>query len=215
MAIPAGTLTQQLQWRYATKKFDAGKRIDPITWAALEGALMLAPSAFGLQPWKFLVITDPALKARLRPVSWNQAQIEDCSHLVVFLARKGLGLPEIERFVDRMAEVRGVPRESLEMYRGFMVSKLVEGPGAKRIDEWATRQVYIALGAFTTAAAMLGVDACPMEGLDPAQYDGILGLEGGPWRTICACPAGYRAPDDAYAGLPKVRFRAEELIEHR
>ena len=133
MAIPAGTLTQQLQWRYATKKFDAGKRIDPITWAALEGALVLAPSAFGLQPWKFLVITDPALKARLRPVSWNQSQIEDCSHLVVFLARKGLGLPEIERFVDRMAEVRGVPRESLEPYRGFMIDKLVEGPGAKGI----------------------------------------------------------------------------------
>ncbi len=213
--IPESQLTTQLKWRYATKKFDPARRIAPATWAALEDALVLSPSSFGLQPWKFLVITDPALKAKLRPASWNQAQIEDCSHLVVFLARQNLGLPEIERFVDRLAEVRGVPRVSLEMYRGFMVSKLVEGPGAQRINEWAARQVYISLGAFTSAAAMLGVDACPMEGLDPVQYDEILGLTGGPWTTICVCPAGYRALDDKYAELPKVRFKAEELIEHR
>ncbi len=211
----ASALTQQLKWRYATKKFDATKRIDPPTWAALEESLVLSPSSFGLQPWKFLVITDPALKAKLRPVSWNQAQIEDCSHLVVLLARKDLGLPEIERFVDRIAEVRGVTRDSLEGYRGFMVSALVEGPGAKRINEWAARQVYIALGTFMTSAAMLGVDTCPMEGLDSAKYDEILGLEGSGWATLCACPAGYRATDDKYAELPKVRFKAEDLIEHR
>jgi len=213
--VAGNALTQQLKWRYATKKFDAAKRIDPGTWAALEEALVLSPSSYGLQPWKFLVITDPALKAKLRPVSWNQAQVEDCSHYVVFLAKKDLGLPEIERFVDRMAEVRGVTRDSLEMYRGFMVGDLVEGPRSKRINEWAARQVYIALGNFMTAAAMLGVDTCPMEGLDPAKYDEILGLEGSGWATLCACPAGYRAADDKYATLPKVRFKPEDLIEHR
>ena len=212
--IPANTLTQQLEWRYATKVFDATKRIDPITWAALEEALILSPSSFGLQPWKFLVITDPALKTKLRAVSWNQGQIEDCSHLVVFLARKDLGLPEIEHFLDRIAEVRGVTRESLEGYRGFMAGYLVEGPGAKRVNEWAARQVYIALGTFMTAAALLGVDACPMEGLDPVKYDEILGLEGSKWATVLACPAGYRAADDKYAELPKVRFSPEELIQH-
>jgi nitroreductase len=213
--VPANALTQQLKWRYATKKFDATKRIDPITWAALEEALVLSPSSYGLQPWKFVVVTDPALKAKLRPVSWNQAQVEDCSHHVVFLVKKDLGLPEIERFVDRIAEVRGVTRESLEMYRGFMVGDLAEGPRSKVINEWAARQVYIALGNFMTAAAMLGVDTCPMEGLDPAKYDEILGLEGSGWATLCACPAGYRAADDKYATLAKVRFKAEDLIEHR
>jgi len=213
--ITGTILTQQLKWRYATKKFDATKRIDPITWAALEESLVLTPSSYGLQPWKFLVITDPELKAKLRPVSWNQAQVEDCSHHVVFLVKKNLGLPEIEHFVDRMAEVRGVTRESLAMYRGYMVGDLAEGPRSKTINEWATRQVYIALGNFMTSAALLGVDTCPMEGLDPAKYDEILGLGDTTWATVCACPAGYRALDDKYATVPKVRFKTAELIEHR
>ena len=213
--ITGSVLTQQLKWRYATKKFDATKRIDPITWAALEEALVLTPSSYGLQPWKFLVITDPELKAKLKPVSWNQSQVEDCSHHVVFLVKQNLGLPEIDRFVDRLAEVRGVSRESLEPYRGYMVGDLVKGPRAQVIAEWAARQVYIALGNFMTAAALLGVDTCPMEGLEPVKYDQILGLEGTGWATLCACPAGYRAADDKYAEQPKVRFKANDLIEHR
>lgn len=213
--ITGTELTQQLKWRYATKKFDASRRIDPDTWAALEESLVLSPSSYGLQPWKFLVITDPELKAKLKPVSWNQSQVEDCSHHVVFLVRKDLGLPEIEHFVDRIAEVREVPRESLEMFRKYMVGDLAEGPRAKTINEWAARQVYIALGNFMTAAAMVGVDTCPMEGLDPLKYDQILGLEGTEWATLCACPAGYRSADDKYANLPKVRYKAEDLIEHR
>jgi len=213
--MTGSALIQQLKWRYATKKFDATKRIDPATWSALEEVLVLSPSSYGLQPWKFLVVTDPALKAKLRPASWNQAQVEDCSHHVVFLVKKDLGLPEIEHFVDRIAEVRGVSRESLAGYRGYMVNDLAEGPRAKVINEWAARQVYIALGNFMTAAAVLGVDTCPMEGLVPAKYDEILGLEDSGWATLCACPAGYRAADDKYADAPKVRFPREELIEHR
>ena len=213
--MTGSALIQQLKWRYATKKFDATKRIDPATWSALEEALVLSPSSYGLQPWKFLVVTDPALKTKLRAVSWNQAQVEDCSHHVVFLVKKDLGLPEIEHYVDRVAEVRGVSRESLAGYRGYMVSDLAEGPRAKTINEWAARQVYIALGNFMTAAAVLGVDTCPMEGLVPAKYDEILGLEDSGWATLCACPAGYRAADDKYADAPKVRFPWEEVIEHR
>lgn len=213
--MTGSALIQQLKWRYATKKFDATKRIDPATWSALEEALVLSPSSYGLQPWKFLVVTDPALKTKLRAVSWNQAQVEDCSHHVVFLVKKDLGLPEIEHYVDRIAEVRGVSRESLAGYRGYMVSDLAEGPRAKTINEWAARQVYIALGNFMTAAAVLGVDTCPMEGLVPAKYDEILGLEDSGWATLCACPAGYRAADDKYADAPKVRFPREEVIEHR
>ncbi len=213
--MTGSALIQQLKWRYATKKFDSTKRIDPATWSALEEALVLSPSSYGLQPWKFLVVTDPALKAKLRVASWNQAQVEDCSHHVVFLVKKDPGLPEIEHFVDRIAEVRGVSRESLAGYRGYMVGDLAEGPRAKVINEWAARQVYIALGNFMTAAAVLGVDTCPMEGLVPAQYDEILGLEGSGWATLCACPAGYRAADDKYAEVPKVRFPREEVIEHR
>lgn len=212
--IPTGTLIEQLQWRYATKKFDPARQVEPATWAALEQALVLSPSSFGLQPWKFLVVTDPATKTRLRAASWNQSQVEDCSHHVVFLMKKNLGVTEIDHFVDRIAQVRGVTRESLAMYRGFMVGSLVDGPIASSINEWATRQVYIALGNFMTAAAMVGVDTCPMEGIHAAQYDEILGLQDSGWATVCACPAGYRDAEDKYADLPKVRFEPGELVAH-
>jgi len=214
-ALSPATLLETLKWRYATKQFDPTKKIDAATWAALEEALVLTPSSFGLQPWKFLVVQDPALKAKLRPVSWNQSQVEDCSHHVVFLVREKLGLADIEHFVDRIAEVRGVERESLAGYRGFMVGDLVEGPRSAQIFEWASRQVYIALGNFMTAAALLGVDTCPLEGLVPEQYDEILGLKGTGYRTLCACPAGYRAVGDKYASLPKVRYPLAEVIEQR
>lgn len=214
-ALSPAALLETLKWRYATKQFDPAKKIDSATWAALEEALVLTPSSFGLQPWKFLVIQDPALKAKLRPVSWNQSQVEDCSHHVVFLVREKLGLEDIEHFVDRIAEVRGVDRESLAGYRGFMVGDLVEGPRSGQVFEWAARQVYIALGNFMTAAALLGVDTCPLEGLVPEQYDEILGLKGTGYRTLCACPAGYRAEGDKYASLPKVRYPLTEVIEQR
>lgn len=214
-ALSPAALLETLKWRYATKQFDPAKKIDSATWAALEEALVLTPSSFGLQPWKFLVIQDPALKAKLRPVSWNQSQVEDCSHHVVFLVREKLGLEDIEHFVDRIAEVRGVDRESLAGYRGFMVGDLVEGPRSAQIFEWAARQVYIALGNFMTSAALLGVDTCPLEGLVPEQYDEILGLKGTGYRTLCACPAGYRAEGDKYASLPKVRYPLTEVIEQR
>jgi nitroreductase len=209
------SLIQAQQWRYATKKFDPAGRIAPGIWSALEQSLVLSPSSFGLEPWKFIVVTDPALKSKLRGVSWNQSQIEDCSHLVVFLARTGLAEADLDRSVARIAEVRQQPLEALEAYKGMMMGYLVNGPAAATVDLWAVRQVYIALGNFMTSAALLGVDTCPMEGLDPAQYDQLLGLEGTGYHTVCACPAGYRASDDAYATKPKVRFPLEQVIERR
>ncbi len=209
------SLLDALKWRYATKKFDPAKKIPAADWNALEQALVLTPSSYGLQPWKFLVVTDPALKAKLRPASWNQSQIEDCSHLVVFLAKEDITEADVNRFVARIAEVRGVTPESLAGYKGFMMGDLVNGPRHSVIGEWAARQVYIAFGNFMTAAALLGIDTCPIEGLEPAKYDGILGLKGTGFRTLAACPAGYRASDDKYASAPKVRFEASDLIEHR
>ncbi|HEX9010319.1 MAG TPA: NAD(P)H-dependent oxidoreductase [Holophagaceae bacterium] len=209
------SLLDALQWRYATKKFDPSKKISAAEWATLEQALVLTPSSYGLQPWKFLVVTDPALKAKLRPASWNQSQIEDCSHLVVFLAKDDIAEADVDRFVARIAEVRGVTPESLAGYKGFMMGDLVNGPRHAVIGEWAARQVYIAFGNFMTAAALMGIDTCPIEGLDPAKYDEILGLKGTGFRTLAACPAGYRAADDKYANTPKVRFEAADIIEHR
>jgi nitroreductase len=209
---PASLITQ-LQWRYATKKFDPTKKIPADLWSKLEEALILTPSSFGLQPWKFFVITDEAVKQALVGASWRQSQPADCSHFVVFAARKALEEADIDRFLDRQVEVRGGTREALAGYRkviaGFTAKAATEG----WLTDWAFRQAYIAIGNFMTSCAVLGVDTCPMEGIAPDQYDRILGLEGTGFTTAVACAAGYRAADDKYATERKVRFPASEMIQ--
>ena len=213
--ISGDSLLQQLSWRYATKKFDPTRRISAADWAVLEEALVLTASSYGLQPWKFIVVTDPALKTKLRAASWNQAQVEDCSHHVVFTAKTDVTEADVDHFISRIAEVRGVTPESLAGYKGFMMGDLVNGPRHAIIGEWAARQTYIAMGNLLTSAALLGVDACPFEGIEPGKYDEILGLAGTGYTTISACPLGYRAEDDKYASAPKVRFAAGQVVEHR
>src|SRR5436305_7580093 len=107
------TVLDQLRWRYATKKFDPARTIPPDAWAALEQALVLTPSSYGLQPWKFFVVTDAAIKAQLPAHSWGQRQPADCSHMVVFALRANLGEADVDRHVARTAEVRSQPVESL------------------------------------------------------------------------------------------------------
>ena len=208
------SLLTQLNWRYATKKFDPSKKIAADVWSALEQSLILTPSSFGLQPWKFIVITDIAVRQKLVPVSWDQTQPADCSHHVVFAVRKAVGEAEVDHFIDSIVAVRGVQKESLKGYRDIMAG--FAGKAAKEgwLREWGIRQLYIALGNFMTSAAVLGVDTCPMEGISPADYDKILGLEGTEFETVVACAAGYRSTDDKYATTPKVRFPASEIIRH-
>ena len=205
-------LLAALRWRYATKKFDPARLIPAETWAALEEALVLTPSSFGLQPWKFLVVNDPALRARLVPVSWNQTQPVDASHFVVFARRDDLPESDLDRYVARVAEVTGTPAASLGGLRSMMAGFCGKARREGWLNTWADRQVYIALGSFMTCAAALGIDTCPMEGMDPAKYDEILGLTGTGFSTLVACAAGYRAADDAYAARPKVRYPASDVI---
>jgi len=207
------TLLECLNWRYATKKFDPNQIISDDTWQTLCEALVLTPSSYGLQPWKFWVITNQKLKEELKPLSWNQAQVADCSHYVVFSIKKNLTVDGVDRFVERTAEVRGTTTESMTAYRNIMVGDVIDGSRSLIVNEWATRQAYIALGNFMTSAALLGVDTCPMEGIEPANYDRLLGLSSKGYATVVACAAGYRAEDDKYAELAKVRFPMSEVIE--
>ncbi|MBC8011938.1 MAG: NAD(P)H-dependent oxidoreductase, partial [Burkholderiales bacterium] len=197
--IATDQLTAALDWRYATKQFDPSKKIPTDLWTALEHALVQSPSSFGLQPWKFIVVTDPAVKAKLLPVSWGQAQVTDCSHHVVFTFRKGVDAAFVDKFLARQVELRGGTTESLAGYRGMMVGFLEKVTAAGLLDDWARRQIYIALGQFMASAALLGVDTCPMEGINPAAYDEVLGLTGTEFATVVACAAGYRAETDKYA----------------
>ncbi|MFN5466029.1 MAG: NAD(P)H-dependent oxidoreductase [Cyanobacteriota bacterium] len=208
-------LIEALNWRYAVKVFAADRTIPAETWAALEEVLRLSPSSYGLQPWKFLVITDHALRAELRPFSWNQSQITDCSHLVVFLRQRTVSEQDLQRLLAHTAKVREVPTESLTGYGELMRNDLVAGPRSQLISSWSANQAYLALGNLLTSAALLKVDTCPIEGFSPQDYDRILGLENTPYQSTVVCACGYRSTNDRYADLAKVRYPAVEVIEHR
>jgi len=210
--IPTATLLHALNWRYATKKFDPARKIPANDWHALEQALVLSPSSVGLQPWRFFVVTDSAMKARLRPAAWDQPQVTDCSHFVVLAVRKNLGADHVDRHNGRMAEVRGVTTESLGRFRQMVTGNLDKARAEGRLDIWQSHQVYIALGQLLACAALLGVDTCPMEGFEPGKFDEILGLTGTDWASVVCCAAGYRAADDKYATTKKVRFSADDVI---
>jgi nitroreductase len=207
-------LETQLRWRYACKKFDAQRVIPAETWSALEQSLILSPSSFGLQPWKFVVVTTRDVKERLVAASWGQSQVRDASHLVVFAARHPMTAKDVERYLDRIVHVRGVTRESLAGFQKVMLGFLAKPPEGLSLNEWAARQAFIALGTFMTAAAAIGLDTCPLEGIEPAKYDEILGLSALGYQTVVACASGYRAHDDRYAQVPKVRFATEDVVLH-
>lgn len=206
-------LLESLKWRYAVKKFDAQKKVSPSDWQILEESLVLTPSSYGLQPWKFLVVQDPEVRKQLTPHSWNQTQVEDCSHFVVFAARQKVDSAYLDFFFEEMSRIRGVEKESMSGYRKMIESDLQKGARSQIIPEWATRQVYIALGNLMTCAALLQIDTCPMEGIAPPRYDEILKLEGSDYRTVVACAVGYRSQEDKYSQAKKVRFSKENLIQ--
>lgn len=208
-------LLATLEWRYAVKYFDPTRKIPKTEWDALERALVLTPSSYGLQPWKFLVIEDESLRVRLRVVSWNQPQVTDCSHFVVFLSLLSVSEEFVDSYISSVAEARGIPVEKLAAFRKNIVNDVVHGPRGRIAAEWSARQAYIALGNFLTAAACVGVDTCPMEGLEAEKYDEMLGLTSGPYRTVVACAAGYRSPQDKLSLAKKVRFPLERVIERR
>lgn len=212
--ISTATLLERQRWRYATKQFDPSRKIPDETWSALEDALVLTPSSFGLQPWRFVVVTDPAVKTQLVQHSWNQTQSAECSHFVVFAARIDMSEADLDRHLARTAEVRHVEVDSLAAYRRMMAKSLVTPPEGVVIRHWASLQAYIALGNFMTSAAMLGIDTCPMEGIDRTKYDEIFELANQGFATVVACAAGYRAKDDRHATLPKVRFAKDDVVQH-
>ncbi len=212
--VTAGQLIEVHSWRYAVKKFDSTKKIPDLIWKALEKTLILAPSSYGLQPWKFLIVQDPAVRKQLTPLSWNQSQIEDCSHLVVLCRRTDITEQDIQKHIDRIVEVRGTDPSKLVGYKAGMLKDAVHGPRHSWVKEWTARQVYIAFGSFMTSAALLEVDTCPIEGIDPSGYDKVLKLEGSGYETVAACPVGYRSPDDLTQKNVKVRFEDHQIIKY-
>jgi nitroreductase len=210
-ALTPAQFLASLEWRYATKAFDTRKLPDA-TWAALEESLRLTPSSYGLQPWKFIVVNDPTLRTKLRPVSWNQSQVTDASHLVVFARRTEVTETDVNEFFNQMVSERQADATKLEPYRQMMLGGVVKGKDAAAQKDWAARQLYIALGQLMGAAAAMAIDTCPLEGIDPDAYTEILGLKGSGYEVVVACAVGYRSAEDKYAGMKKIRFPAARVI---
>jgi len=209
--LSTSSVTEALQWRYATKQFDQNKKISQSDWQILKEALRLTPSSFGLQPYKFVVVTDEKIKEQLTPVCWNQGQVRQCSHFVIFARKSEITIQSVTDYVKLIASTRGVPVESLK-YLHEMMNGFVAGSTSEKLADWAAKQTYIALGNLMTAAALLKIDNCPMEGISTPDVDRILNLPAQGCHSVVACALGYRAQDDKYAGLKKVRFPEEELF---
>ena len=205
------TIISAANWRYATKKFDATKKISDQDFATLKEAIRLTASSFGLQPYKILIIENPELRAQLQPAAWGQSQIVDASHLIVFANITNFDEKEIEAYFKNLTETRGIPMESVQGYADFMKSKVLPLPLETR-KNWTAKQAYIALGNLLNAAAELKIDATPIEGFDPAQFNEILGLDKLGLNATVVADIGYRHDDDATQYYAKVRKSNEELF---
>lgn len=199
-------------WRYATKKFDATKKISVTDLEFLKEAIRLSASSYGLQLYKIFIIENPAIRATLQPASWGQSQIVDASHLFVFAHTIDVQEAHIDDYLANIAQTRNISLEAVKGYGDFMKSNLVGLPLEKKAI-WTSKQTYLALGNLLNAAAELKIDVTPIEGFLADQYNEILGLTAKGYAASVVAAVGYRHEDDATQHLAKVRKSTAELFE--
>lgn len=203
-------LTNQ-NWRYATKKFDATKKISNEDLNILKEAIRLSSSSYGLQPYKVIIVENPELRANLQPAAWGQSQIVEASHLIVFANETKLDHVAIDDYLKNMSETRNTPMEALAGYGAFMKSKITTLTAEEK-NIWTAKQTYLALANLLNAAAELKIDVTPMEGFIPAQVNEILGLDKLNLNASLIATVGYRHEDDTTQFYKKVRKSPEELF---
>tara|TARA_E500000318_G_C3498653_1_gene187474 strand:- start:201 stop:833 length:633 start_codon:yes stop_codon:yes gene_type:complete len=207
------TVIENRTWRYATKKFDANKRVSEEDLQTLLEATRLSASSYGLQPYHVIVVSDQKVKEQLKPASWGQSQITDASHIIVFANATDFGEELVDDFLENVSNTRNIPMEGLKGYSDFMKSKLMDLPADTK-GTWTAKQAYIAFGNLMQAAAELKIDTCPMEGFESDKYNEILGLNGKNLNAVVVLAVGYRSEEDETQHLPKVRKSKEELFTH-
>ncbi|PSL49695.1 nitroreductase [Chitinophaga niastensis] len=205
-------ILNKLEWRYAVKKFDTTKKLSAAQLDGLMAATRLSASAYGLQPYKILVVENPAVREQLKAASWNQPQITDASQLIVFARYANLQESHVDDYTNNIAATRQINPEDLAGFAGMMKGT-VNSLDAAGAAAWTSRQAYLALGTLLTAAAAEGIDACPMEGFDASKYDEILGLKDKGLATVVIAAIGFRAEDDVMQHAKKVRKPIAELVE--
>jgi nitroreductase len=205
------TFIDNQNWRYATKKFDSTKKIATEDLNTLKEAIRLSSSSYGLQPYKIFIVENPELRAKIQLAAWNQSQVTDASHLIVFANQKTIIDSEIDAFFNKISKTREIPLEALSGYQGFMKGK-INDLSEDAVNIWNSKQTYLALGNLLNAAAELKIDVTPMEGFDPAQVNEILGLNELGLNASLIATIGYRHEEDATQHLKKVRKSNEELF---
>ena len=202
---------KNLNWRYATKKFDHNKILTESKINILKESFRLTATSYGLQPLKMVVISNKTLQEKLQAATYNQKQIGTASHILVLCIEKTIDTSYINKIQDLTKEIRNTPDTILEPYRNFLID-MFEKKSTAEIATWATNQVYLALGNLLTVCAQENIDACPMEGFEPKKYNDILKLDQKGLQATLVLPIGYRATDDFFADLKKVRRPLNEII---
>ncbi|TDI79257.1 MAG: NAD(P)H-dependent oxidoreductase [Bacteroidetes bacterium] len=204
-------IIEKLKWRYATKKFDASKKLSEEKLNILKEAFNLTATSYGLQPLKMLVISDPETKEQLMPFSMDQPQVRDASHVLVLCIEDKITPEYITQHFDRVEASRKTSRNILEPFEDFLVTSFSEKL-PEEISLWMINQAYLAMGNLLTVCALVDIDACPMEGFDPEKYDELLQLRKIGLRSVLVLPVGYRAHDDEFSEMKKVRRGVEEVV---
>nr|WP_315177305.1 NAD(P)H-dependent oxidoreductase [uncultured Flavobacterium sp.] len=205
------TFLENQNWRYATKKFDATKKITIEDLNTLKEAIRLSSSSYGLQPYKVIIVENPELRANLQPAAWGQSQIVEASHLIIFANETKLDEVAIDEYIKNISLTRNTPIEALAGYGDFMKSKIISLTEEEK-NIWTAKQTYLALGNLLNVAAELKIDATPMEGFVPAQVNEILGLDKLGLNATLIATLGYRHDEDATQHYKKVRKSNEDLF---
>ena len=202
---------ESLNWRYATKKFDANRTLTDVQVDQLLEAGNLAASSYGLQPYKLLVIKNQDLQDQLVAHSYNQRQVADASHVIVIAARTDVNADYISAYSDRVEKTRGLDAGTMDASKDVMLGTIGK-LSPEDLFQWSAKQTYIVLGTMMAAAAQMEIDTCPMEGFVPDKYDELLDLESKNLRSVLVLPVGYRAKDDATQHQKKVRLPLDEIV---
>ena len=203
------TFMEAMDFRHACKIFDETKKVSTEDMNYILEAGRKSPSSFGMEPWKFLVITNEELKAKIRPACWDQVQITSCSHLVIILAAIDAVKPEFDE-VARKFKRREMPQEKLDFYLGLYAGHLKDTLSSnENIYSWTARQTYIALGNMMTSAAVKEIDSCPIEGFEKEKVEEILKLDLSKYQLSCIVPFGYRINEQS----TQLREPLENVVE--
>ncbi|MCO5261147.1 MAG: NAD(P)H-dependent oxidoreductase [Crocinitomicaceae bacterium] len=206
------SIIDNLHWRYATKRYDSSKKVPQDAISIIKEALRLTPTSYGLQPLKFLIIENNAIRNELLSFSYNQKAIVDASHLIVIASLTDIPTQEIDDYIENTALTRDIPIQQLSNYSNFLKQTINNlSPIEKKM--WAQKQAYIALGVLIDICAQLKLDATPMEGFDSDGYDYVLNLTEKKLTSTLVIPIGYRHSEDSAQYWKKVRKSSEELFE--